>query len=130
MQTLVSSKTIESIREVWWDVRPHPNFGTVELRICDGLPTLREVGAMAALSQCLVEQLSHQIDRGYRLPTPRSWVVRENKWRAARYGLDAQIISADSGETQCLRDAVEELVEELRPVAERLGCVPSWTTSS
>ncbi|MGZ6839627.1 MAG: glutamate--cysteine ligase [Frankiaceae bacterium] len=123
MQTLVSSKTIESIREVWWDIRPHPNFGTVELRICDGLPTLREVGAMAALSQCLVDQLSHQLDRGYRLPTPRSWIVRENKWRAARYGLDAQIISADSGETQCLRDAIEELVEELRPVAERLGCL-------
>jgi len=123
MQTLVSSKTIESIREVWWDVRPHPNFGTVELRICDGLPTLREVGAMAALSQCLVDRLSLQIDRGDRLPTPRSWIVRENKWRAARHGLDAQIISADSGETQDLREAVEELVEELRPVADRLGCL-------
>jgi carboxylate-amine ligase len=122
METLISAGTISSIREVWWDIRPHPDFGTVELRIFDGLPTLLEVGVAAALSQCLVEMLDHQLDRGYTLPVPHNWVVRENKWRAARYGLDAEIIVDERGRTQSLRRAVTELVEDLAPVAERLGC--------
>ncbi len=70
MATLITAKTIQSVREVWWDIRPHPGFGTVELRICDGLPTLTEIGAIAALSQCLVDQLNTQFDRGYTLPMP------------------------------------------------------------
>jgi carboxylate-amine ligase len=122
MGTLVSSGTIETIREVWWDIRPHPGFGTVELRICDGLPTLLEIGAVAALSQCLVDQLNTQVDRGYKLPELHSWLVRENKWRAARYGLEAELILDDSGNTRPLREAIAELVDELRPIAARLGC--------
>jgi carboxylate-amine ligase len=123
METLISARTIQSIREVWWDIRPHPGFGTVELRICDGLPTLEEIGLVAAMSQCLVDLLNTQLDRGYTLPTPKGWVVRENKWRAARYGLDCEIIVDDRGTTQPLRDAIKELVGELMPVAERLDCV-------
>jgi len=122
MDTLVCSNTIKTIREVWWDIRPHPNFGTVELRICDGLPTLREVAAIAAMSQCLVTRLDSLLDRGYTLPTPKSWVVRQNKWRAARYGVDAEIIIDDRGTLQPLREAVRDLVEELEPVADKLGC--------
>ncbi len=122
MGTLVASGTIETIREVWWDIRPHPGFGTVELRICDGLPTLEEVGAMAALAQCLVDQLNTQVDRGYSLPQPKSWVIRENKWRAARYGLEAELIVDEHGTTRPLRSAIEELVDDLTPLAHRLGC--------
>ena len=122
MGTLVSSGTIETIREVWWDIRPHPGFGTVELRICDGLPTLQEVGAVAALAQCLVDQLNTQVDRGYSLPSPKSWVVRENKWRAARYGLSAELIVDEYGTTRPLREAIIELVDDLAPLAHRLGC--------
>ncbi|MEP6463506.1 MAG: glutamate--cysteine ligase [Frankiaceae bacterium] len=122
METLISAKTIESIREVWWDIRPHPGFGTVELRICDGLPTLHEIGMVAALSQCLVETFNTQLDRGYTLPTPKGWVLRENKWRAARYGLEADVILDDAGGTVPVRDALEELVADLGPVSERLGC--------
>ena len=122
MQTLISSHAIESVREVWWDIRPHPDFGTVELRICDGLPTLDEVGAVAALSQCLVEQFDHQMDRGYTLPKPPGWVVRENKWRAARYGLDADIVVDEKGTEQPVRDAITDLVEDMTPTARRLGC--------
>ena len=121
METLISTKTIGSIKEVWWDIRPHPSYGTVELRICDGLPTLHEVGMVAALSQCLVEVLDREIDKGYTLPTPKGWVVRENKWRAARYGMDAEIIREDET-TVPVRDALLELAHELRPTAERLGC--------
>lgn len=122
MATLISAKTIQSVREVWWDIRPHPGFGTVELRICDGLPTLTEIGAVAALSQCLVDQLNSQFDRGYTLPMPRGWVLRENKWRAARYGLEAFIITDDRGSTMPVQDSILELVDDLMPVAERLGC--------
>jgi carboxylate-amine ligase len=127
METLISARTISTIREVWWDVRPHPAFGTVELRICDGLPTLFEIGWAAALSQCLVEMLNSQIDRGYTLPMPRSWTVRENKWRAARYGIDAEIIADETGSTLPLRDALLDLVDELMPFAERLQCTKELT---
>jgi len=122
METLISTGTIGSIKEVWWDIRPHPDFGTVELRICDGLPTLYEVGMVAAVSQCLVDMFDREIDKGYTLPTPRGWIVRENKWRAARYGLDAVIIRDDQT-TMPVRDALLELAHDLLPAAERLGCV-------
>jgi carboxylate-amine ligase len=122
METLISAQTISTIREVWWDVRPHPVFGTVELRICDGLSTLHEIGWAAAMSQCLVEMLNSQLDKGYTLPLPKGWTVRENKWRAARYGIDAEIITDDAGTTRPLRDVVLELVDELMPFAERLEC--------
>ena len=121
LETLVKTGTIASIKEVWWDVRPHPTYGTVELRICDGLPTMAEVGMVAALSQCLVDTFDREIDKGYVLPTPRRWVVQENKWRAARYGLDASIIVGQDG-VQPVRDALRELVQDMRSTAERLGC--------
>jgi carboxylate-amine ligase len=122
METLISTNAIESVREVWWDIRPHPDFGTVELRICDGLPTLDEIGAVAAMSQCLVEQFDTQLDRGYTLPTPARWVLAENKWRAARYGLDADIVVDEKGTVQPVRQAILDLVEDLVPTAKRLGC--------
>jgi carboxylate-amine ligase len=123
MSTLVAAQAIESIREVWWDVRPHPDFGTVELRICDGLPTLSEVAAIGALSQCLVEWMDSLCDHGFALPHPRQWIIRENKWRAARYGIDAQIIVDEGGELVPVSRAIAELVEELGPIASRLHCV-------
>ena len=123
METLISSNTIESIREVWWDIRPHPNFGTVELRVCDGIPTLDEISVVAALAQSLVESLDRQLDKGYTLPTPRMWLVRENKWRAARYGLDAEIVVDDRGQAvKPVREAILDLAEDLEPIARKLGC--------
>lgn len=122
METLMAAGSIRSIREVWWDIRPHPIFGTIELRICDGIPTMSEIATVAALSQCLVEWNDTLIDRGYTPPCPRAWIVRENKWRAARYGIEAAIIIDESGTVQPLRDSLAEVVEELMPVARRLGC--------
>ena len=122
METLISTHAIETVREVWWDIRPHPEFGTVELRICDGLPTLDEIGVVAAMSQCLVEQFDREINRGYTLPVPASWVLRENKWRAARHGLDADIITDDRGTVRPVRQALLDLADDLAPTARRLGC--------
>jgi carboxylate-amine ligase len=122
MDTLLRAGTIRSIKEVWWDIRPHPDFGTIEVRMFDGIPTLREVGMVAALCQSLVELFDHQLDRGYTLPSPAAWVVRDNKWRATRYGLDAIVITDDQGTTAPLRDELYELVHELEPIADRLSC--------
>ncbi|HZE51137.1 MAG TPA: glutamate--cysteine ligase [Jatrophihabitantaceae bacterium] len=122
MEALISSHAIQSIREVWWDIRPHPGFGTVELRICDGLPTLDEITCVAALSQCLVERFDRQLDHGYTLPEPRPWLVRENKWRAARYGLDAEIVIDNTGNVQPVKEAITDLVDDLLPIARRLDC--------
>jgi carboxylate-amine ligase len=122
MTTLVGAKAISSIREVWWDIRPHPDFGTVELRICDGIPTLSEIASVAALSQCLVEWMETLIDRGYTLPVPKEWIVRANKWRATRYGVDAEVIVDERGAVMPLRSSLADLVEELAPFARRLKC--------
>ena len=127
METLISIQAIRSVREVWWDIRPHPDFGTVEFRICDGLPTLDEITVVAALSQCLVERLDRQLDDGYTLPVPKSWVVRENKWRAARFGLDAEIIVDDRGTVSPVRRALLDLADDLMPTARRLGCADELT---
>lgn len=122
MDTFLRARTIRSVREIWWDLRPHPDFGTVELRICDGVPTLREIAALGALAQCLVQRLDDRYSAG-ELPGPvHEWIVKENKWLAARHGLDADLIVDDDGRRRPVRELVVELVDELRPVAERLGC--------
>jgi glutamate---cysteine ligase / carboxylate-amine ligase len=128
MEVLISTQAIQSVREVWWDIRPHPRFGTVELRICDGLPTLDEIGAVAAMAQCLVERFDKQLDQGYTLPTPAPWVVRENKWRAARYGLDADLLVDAAGGLRPVREALLDLVDDLTPVARRLDCLDELNT--
>jgi carboxylate-amine ligase len=122
MRTLISAKAISSIREIWWDIRPHPNFGTVELRICDGVPTMTEIATVAALAQCLVEWMDSLDDRGYKLPCPKAWIVGQNKWRAARHGIDAELIVDEQGTLEPLRQSVVDLVDELTPIAARLGC--------
>lgn len=122
LDTMTRARAIDSIKDVWWDIRPHPDFGTVELRIADGLPTLTEVTAQAALAQCLVQRMDDQLDAGCTLPVPLRYVVQENKWRAARYGLDAEILVDERGTTQPAREALVDLVAELAPYAGRLGC--------
>ncbi len=122
MRTLIGAGTIRSIREVWWDIRPHPGFGTLELRICDGIPTMDELCSIVALSQSLVVSLGEKYNAGMTLPQHRAWTVRENKWRASRYGLDAEIIRDEEGNLLSLRRSINDLVETLEPVADRLGC--------
>jgi carboxylate-amine ligase len=119
---LLKTGVIEVIDEIRWDVRPAPGTGTVEVRICDGVSTLWEMRALVALTHCLVVDLADRLDRGETLPTMPPWHVQENKWRAARYGLDAWIIlDADSNERLLLED-LDDLLDRLEPVAERLKC--------
>lgn len=123
MHTLQAADAISSIRDVWWDIRPHPNFGTVELRVCDAMPTLREIAAVGALVQCLVHRTESQIDAGRPPRMPREWTVRQNKWLACRHGLDAKLIVDDDGTRLSARDSIADLIEILEPHARTLGCV-------
>ncbi len=123
METLISSKCIETVREVWWDVRPHPDFGTVELRMCDATSTLREARAIAALAQTLVAHLLEQIGNGAPFPPLREWAVRENRWLAARYGTAAELIVDGPRLRVPARELLHDLVAQLQPTAERLGTV-------
>jgi len=127
MKALMFANAITTIREVWWDIRPHPTFGTVELRICDGIPTLGEVASVAALSQCLVEWMDQRYDGGEDLVFQPDWIIRQNKWRAARYGVEAEVIVDGEGHVVALREALQRLVEELSPVARQLGCEDELT---
>jgi carboxylate-amine ligase len=125
MSTLLESECISSIREVWWDIRPHPDFGTVELRMCDATPTVRETVAIAGLAQTLVAWCDARIDDGTLPVPPREWTVRENRWLASRYGTLAELIveHPEHGhpERRPVGDLVRELIAELRPTAEALG---------
>ena len=122
-EDLLTTGVIEVIDEIRWDVRPAPRLGTVEVRICDGVSTLTEMRALVALVHCLVVDLSDRLERGEKLPTMPPWHVQENKWRAARYGLDAWIILDEHSNERLMQDDLHDLLEHLAPVAERLGCV-------
>lgn len=119
---LQRTHVIEDVSEIRWDVRPAPRWGTIEFRACDGLSTLEEVGAVAAYVQSLTEYFSGQLDRGERTPHLKPWFARENKWRAARYGLDAVIIVNNDGDEAPVRDQITNDLALLAPTAARLGC--------
>jgi carboxylate-amine ligase len=120
---MFTTGVIDSFSEIRWDIRPAPHFGTIEMRVCDGLPTMEEVAAIAALTQCLVDDFSERLDDGEILPTLPPWHVQENKWRAARYGIDALIILDAAGNERLVTDDITDLLNRLEPVARRLDCV-------
>ena len=122
MRTLQRAKTIQSIREVWWDIRPHPGFGTVEIRVCDAVPTLDQIVDLAALCQCIVVGLSNYYDNGTQLPLLDSWIIKENKWRATRYGIDAQIIIDEKGTLQPIQENILNTIDLILPLSEKLDC--------
>ncbi len=113
---------IEQINEIRWDIRPAPRLGTLEMRVCDGVSTVRELAALVALTHCLVVDLEERLLAGERLPSLAPWDVQENKWRAARYGLDAWIVVDSDSNERLLMDDLTDLLERLAPIAERLGC--------
>ena len=113
---------IDQLGGMHWDIRPAPKWGTIEVRVCDGISTRTELAAMVALIHCLVVEADQRLENGETLPSIPPWHVQENKWRAARYGLDAEIIlDADSNE-RLVTDDLYDLLERLAPVSRRLGC--------
>ena len=119
---MVHTGVIDQVDEVRWDIRPSPRFGTLEMRIADGAANLLEVTAISALTHCFVEHFSSMVDRGEPLPTLPPWFVQENKWRSARYGMDAILITDAAGDEELVTDSVTRWLDVLAPVAERLRC--------
>ena len=114
---------VDEVQELRWDVRPSAHWGTVEIRVSDGATNLRELGAMVALNHVIVEHASRQLDAGRDTDRLPSWFVRENKWRAARYGLDAIIIEDAAGNERPVTEVLAERIEgDYLQVAEDLGC--------
>lgn len=113
---------IDHINEIRWDIRPSPHLGTIEVRVLDGVSNVAELSALVALTHCLIVDLDRRLDAGEQLPVMPPWHVQENKWRAARYGLDAIIIlDADSNERLVTED-LDDLLTRLQPVAASLHC--------
>jgi carboxylate-amine ligase len=136
---MVDTGFINSIREIWWDVRPHHNFGTVEVRVCDMPGNLQDTLSITALIQCLVKALSDDIDQGAYQHDCHPMMVLQNKWRSCRYGLNAKLVDTYTYEAFSAKERVGQLVRRLRPEAEALGCTdylescldiasrPSWS---
>ena len=120
---LIATGFINTIRELWWDIRPHHNFGTVEVRICDVPANLRQVLALTALVQCLVQAISEEVDEGTYQREYHPMMVEQNKWRATRFGADAHLVSSIDYRPYSVEETLEELIEKLRPMARRLGCL-------
>lgn len=113
---------INTIREIWWDVRPHHNFGTVEVRVCDMPGNLEDTLNIAALVQCLVKALSDEIDEGAYQHDCHPTMVAQNKWRAARFGRKAELVDSYSFEVRSVAKVTEKLCEQLAPIGRELDC--------
>ncbi|NLG54068.1 MAG: glutamate--cysteine ligase [Rhodococcus sp.] len=119
----MKSGVITKIGGMHWDIRPAVKWGTIEVRVCDGISTRSELAALTALVHCLIVDLDRRFERGENLPVLQPWHVKENKWRAARYGLDAEIITDPQCHERLVTDDLYDLLERLEPTARRLGCV-------
>jgi carboxylate-amine ligase len=121
---LYETGSITEHTQLWWSVRPHLAFPTVEIRICDGQPELGEAQALAALMYGLAARVARAVDEGEPLPEHPHRLIEENLWRAIRRGLSGELIDLDSGEVLAARAALERLVEWILPVADELGLGP------
>lgn len=119
---MVETGFINTIREIWWDVRPHHNFGTVEVRVCDMPGNLDHVCGITALIQCLVKKLSDDIDEGTYQFDCHPMMVRQNKWRAARFGKSARLVHDKDYRIRSVQEITRDMVNVLRDVAIDLGC--------
>jgi glutamate---cysteine ligase / carboxylate-amine ligase len=118
----IRTNSFEDYTYIWWDLRPHPKFGTIEIRICDAQTRLDAVAAIAALAQSIVASLAADFDEGRPLPVHPVTLVGENKWRASRYGLGAQLIDLKRDTERTAPDAVRALADWCEPAAKKLGC--------
>jgi carboxylate-amine ligase len=126
----LTTGVIDELSEIRWDLRPSPRLGTLENRICDGVSTFEELAALVALAHCLVVDLDGRAAAGEPLPTMPPWHVQENKWRAARYGLDAIVILDAESNERLVTEDLADLLCRLEPIAERLGCTEELASVS
>jgi glutamate---cysteine ligase / carboxylate-amine ligase len=121
IEALLRTRSIVEFTQVWWSVRPHFAFGTVELRICDAQATAPESEALAALMVACVAQAARDVDEGRPCADPAPRMIEENMWRAIRFGLDGRLIDLDRLEEYPAREAIERLAAWSAPVRGELG---------
>jgi glutamate---cysteine ligase / carboxylate-amine ligase len=121
---LYHTRSIEEHTQMWWSVRPHLAFPTVEIRICDAQPDLRDAQALAALMHALGARFARAIDEGEPLPSWPHRLIEENMWRAIRYGLSGELIDLEHLEPVPARARIEQLIEWVAPVAQEIGAAP------
>jgi glutamate---cysteine ligase / carboxylate-amine ligase len=119
---LYDTRSIDEHTQLWWSVRPHLAFPTVEIRICDAQPDLAEARSLAAVCYALTARIARAHDEGEPLPSHAHRLLDENLWRATRYGLSGELIDLATGDVRPARAHLERLLEWVRPVAEELGC--------
>jgi len=124
VQTLVNTGCIDNGKKIWWDIRPHPFFGTVEFRVFDMPATFNDVIAIAALCQSLVARLSWLYKHGREACALPRRLLEENKWRSMRYGLDAEVVDFAQGRRLSMRASIHELLDMVDDVADDLGTRP------
>jgi carboxylate-amine ligase len=118
---LYDTGSITEHTQIWWSVRPHLAFPTVEIRICDGQPELGEAQTLAAFMYALTARIARALDEGEPLPTPPPRLIEENFWRAIRYGLGGGLINLETFDVRPARAQIEALIDWVLPVAEELG---------
>ena len=121
---LYETGSIDEATQLWWSVRPHMDFPTVEIRICDAQPTLEEAQSLVALMVSLTARCARAIDEGEPLPEQPRRLIEENLWRAIRHGLSGELIDLERGDVLPARARVERLVEWVLPVADEIGATP------
>ena len=121
---LYDTGSITENTQIWWSVRPHMVFPTVEIRICDGQPELAEAQSLAALAASLTARVARAHDDGEPVAPLPHRLIEENLWRAIRYGLPGELIDFVRGEAIPARQRIEELIEWVLPVAEEIGAAP------
>lgn len=124
VRLLYETGSITEHTQLWWSVRPHLAFPTVEIRICDAQPDLAESRTLAALAYAVTARIARALDEGEPLPDHPHRLIEENFWRAIRYGLSGEMIDLARGGVRSTRAAIEELIEWSLPAAEELGAAP------
>jgi carboxylate-amine ligase len=122
---LVKLNCIDTGKKIWWDVRPHPTFGTLEFRMCDVTTKVEEAVAIAALTQALVVKLHRLYKNNQSWRLYRRALIEENKWRAARYGIEGKLIDLGKEEEVPMRSLIPELLELVDDVVDDLGSRPA-----
>jgi carboxylate-amine ligase len=121
VRLLYETRSIFEHTQIWWSVRPHLAYPTVEVRICDAQPHLQEAQSLAALIYALVARVARGLDEGEAFDLLPGRLIEENFWRAIRYGLGGEFIDFESGHTEPVRARVEQLIDWVLPLAEELG---------
>jgi carboxylate-amine ligase len=124
VRTLYETGSIDEHTQLWWSVRPHLAYPTVEIRICDAQPDLAEARALAAFCYGLTARVARAVDEGEQLPQPPPRMIEENLWRAIRYGLSGSLLDPATYEVRPARAELERLIEWMAPVADELGVQP------